>query len=201
MRYATRAGVLALLLSFGVCATAQAQEEWWGGFTYQAALTSGPTADFIDQLSWRNMGLEARKMVGENASLGVFFGWNVFNEELNTTSSLGAVDISGFQSRFVNAFPMLVTAHYYPGVRQSTSARFFVGTGVGTYYIENRAELGLTSVTVNKWHFGIAPEIGVLVPSSRVGDGLLSVKYNYAFEAGGIERAYWTFGVGLLLGH
>jgi hypothetical protein len=76
-----------------------------------------------------------------------------------------------------------------------------VGTGVGTYYIENRAELGLTSVTVNKWHFGIAPEVGVLVPSSRVGDGLLSVKYNYAFEAGGVERAYWTFGVGLLVGH
>ncbi len=201
MRYATRAGVLALLLSLGISATAQAQEEWWGGFMYQAALTSGSTADFIDQLSWRNIGLEARKMVRENASLGVFFGWNVFNDELNTTSSLGAVDISGFQSRFVNAFPMLVTAHYYPGVRRSNSARFFLGTGVGTYYTESRAELGLTSVTVNKWHFGIAPEVGVLVPSSRVGDGLLSVRYNYAFEAGGVEHAYWTFGVGLLVGH
>jgi hypothetical protein len=201
MRYARRSVVLALLLSLGASATAQAQEEWWGGFTYQGALTSGPTTDFIDQFSWRNIGLEARKMVSEDASLGVFLGWNVFNDELNTTTSLGSVDISGFQSRFVNAFPMLVTAHYYPGARRSNSARFFVGTGVGTYYTENRAELGLTSVNVNKWHFGIAPEVGVLVPGSRVGDGLLSVKYNYAFEAGGVEHAYWTFGVGLLVGY
>ena len=198
MRYAARAGALALLLTVGASATAQAQQEQWWGFTYQGALTSGPTSDFIDQFSWRNVGLEGRKMVRENTSVGLFFGWNVFNKDLNGTTSLGAYDMSGFQSRFVNAFPMLMTVHYYPGEREPGSRRFFLGTGVGTYYTETRAELGLTSVTLTKWHFGIAPEFGVLVPRFG-GEGLLSVKYNYAFEAGGIKHAYWTFGVGLLL--
>ena len=200
MRYAARAGALALLLTVGASATAQAQQgEWWGGFTYQGALTTGATADFIDQFSWRNVGLEGRKMMREDASLGLFLGWNVFNDELNGTMSLGNYDISGFQSRFVNAFPMLVTAHYYLGEREPGSPWFFVGTGVGTYYTETRAELGLTAVTITKWHFGIAPEIGVMVPRFGAGAGLLSVKYNYAFEAGSVKHAYWTFGVGWLM--
>jgi hypothetical protein len=200
MKHAIEAVALALLLAAVASGTASAQQQpWWGGATYQGALSSGSTSDFIDQFSWRNVGVEGRKMIREDASVGVFFGWNVFNDEGDATTSIGNIDVSGFQSRFINAFPMLVTAHYYPMSGQSDDPRFFLGTGVGTYYIENRAELGITAIEATNWHFGIAPEVGLFIPNSPFSGGLLSVKYNYAFESDGIEHSYWTFGVGFFV--
>jgi outer membrane protein W len=195
MKYAIRVFALALLLVFAANAKASAQaQEWWWGFTYQTALSAGDTKDFVDQFSWRNVGVEARSMINQNASVGVFFGWNVFNKEVDGTIALGAVDVSGYQSRFINAVPMLVTAHYYLGSR--SGPRPYLGAGVGTYWIENRLELGLTSVTVANWHFGLAPEVGVIIPTQAMAETYLSVKYNYAFEANDIQRTYWTFGIG-----
>jgi outer membrane protein W len=195
MKYAIRVLALALLLVFVANAKVSAQaQEWWWAFTYQTALSAGDTKDFVDQFSWRNVGVEARSMINQNASVGVFFGWNVFNKEVDGTISLGAVDVSGYQSRFINAVPMLATAHYYLGSR--AGPRPYLGAGVGTYWIENRLELGLTSATVTNWHFGLAPEVGVIIPTQAMAETYLSVKYNYAFEAGDIQRAYWTFGIG-----
>jgi len=166
----------------------------WGGMTYQTAMSSGDMTDFVDQFSWRNIGVEGRSMIGSNASVGLFFGWNVFNQEVDGTVELGAVDASGYQSRFVNALPLLATAHYYFG--RASGPRTYVGAGVGTYWIENRLELGQTAITASNWHFGVAPEIGVIIPAQGMTDTYLSVKYNYASEAGDISRSYWTFGIG-----
>ena len=134
-------------------------------------------------------------MINENASLGLFLGWNVFNDEVDGTIGLGGVDVSGFQSRYVNAVPMLATAHYYFGDRSGRS--LYLGGGVGTYWIKNRLELGLTALTATSWHFGLAPEVGVTFPTRDLAEGYLSVKYNYAFEADGISHNYWTFGIGI----
>jgi outer membrane protein W len=195
MKYAIRVFSLALLMVLAGNAKASAQgQQWWWGFTYQAALSTGDTKDFVDQLSWRNFGIEGRSMIGQDASVGLFFGWNVFNQEVDGTIGLGAVDVSGYQSRFVNAVPMLATAHYYFG--QRSGPRSYVGTGVGTYWIENRLELGQTAVTAQNWHFGLAPEVGVIIPTDAMAQTYLNVKYNYAFKAGDIQRSYWTFGIG-----
>ena len=195
MKNAMRVFALALFLFLAGCAKAEAQVQgWWWGFTYQTALTTGDAKDFVDQLSWRNVGVEARSMIGRSASVGLFLGWNVFHQDVDGTISLGAVDASGYQSRFVNAVPMLATAHWYFGGR--SGPRPYLGAGVGTYWIENRLELGQTAVTVDQWHLGLAPEFGVIIPTDAMAHSYLSVKYNYAFEAGDIQRSYWTFGIG-----
>lgn len=197
MKNAIRALALTLFLVMAGSADLQAQiQEWWGAVTYQTALSAGDTKDFVDQFSWRNVGIEGRGMVKENVSVGAFFGWNVFNEEVDGTASLGAVDVSGYQSRFVNALPMLATAHVYMG-QSSSGSRGYLGLGVGTYYIENRAELGVTAITADAWHFGLAPEVGISLPTSSSAATYLNVKYNYAFEANGFSHAYWTFGIGV----
>jgi hypothetical protein len=193
MNYAMRTIALALLMFLAGNSRAAAQE-WWGGVTYQTALSSGDMADFVDQFSWRNIGIEGRSMIGSNASVGIFLGWNVFHDEVDGTVSLGAVDASGYQSRFVNAVPLLATAHYYFG--RPSGPRPYVGAGIGTYWIENRLELGLTGIEATNWHFGLAPEFGVIIPTQGMADTYLSVKYNYAHESGDISRSYWTFGIG-----
>jgi len=196
MKNAIRTVLLALFLVLAGNATAEAQSpEFQWALTYQTALSTGETKDFIDQFSWRNIGLEGRSMLNPDFSVGAFFGWNVFHDELDGTVSLGNVDASGYQSRYVNALPMLLTAHYYLGDRSGT--RMFLGTGVGTYWIENRLELGQTKITLDNWHFGLAPEVGISIPTAGLSDAFLSVKYNYAFESGGVTHRYWTFGIGL----
>jgi len=182
-----------LLVAGSTAAEAQTGQVWWA-FTYQTALATGDTKSFTDDFSWRNVGLEGRSFVGPNVSVGAFFGWNVLNSEVDGTVSLGPVDASGYQSRFINAFPMLVTAHYYLGERYGP--RPYVGAGVGTYYIENRLEMGLTALTVSNWHFGFAPEVGVMIPTGGYSEAYLSAKYNYAASSGDITRSYWTFGLG-----
>jgi len=196
MKNAIRTVSLAFLLVLAGNAAAEAQTgQYWWAFTYQTSLSAGDTKDFTDDFSWRNMGLEGRTYLSPNFSVGVFFGWNVFNDQLDGTISLGGVDASGYQLRWVNAFPMLATAHLYLGDR--SGPRPYVGTGVGTYWIENRMELGVTSVTASNWHFGLAPEAGVMIPTAGYSDVYLSAKYNYAFESGSITRPYWTFGIGI----
>ena len=196
MRNAMRTVALALFLVLAgnadVCAQTQG---WWWGFTYQTSLTTGEMKDFVDDFSWRNMGVEGRSKVGSNATLGVFLGWNVFSDEVDGTISFDGLDVSGYQSRWVNAFPMLVTGHYYLG--QRGGPRTYVGLGAGSYWIRNRLALGQTSVTIDKWHFGLAPEVGVVVPTQGYSDTYLSVKYNYAVKSGEMKRSYWTFGVGI----
>lgn len=199
MRNKIRVVALALFLLFAGNTEADAQAgEWWWGVTYQTALTAGDTKDFVDQFSWRNVGVEGRTMINRDTSVGLFFGWNVFNEEVDGTVSLSGVDATGYQSRYVNALPMLVTVHRYLGER--SGLRLFLGGGIGTYWIENRFSLGRTSLTVSNWHFGLAPEVGVTFPTQGLMEGYLSVKYNYASEAGDLKHNYWTFGIGFAAG-
>ena len=196
MKTVTRVGLLALSLLLVGNAKAEAQyQDWWWGFSYQTALSAGDTKDFIDQFSWRNIGLEGRTMVNPNASVGVSFGLNVFHDEVDGTISLGGADISGYQSRYINAIPMLANAHYYLG--KPRGPRPFFGVGIGTYWIENKIELGTTAITVDNWHFGLAPEAGFIFPTQGIMEGFVSAKYNMAFEAGGIEHQYWAFSIGL----
>ncbi len=197
MKNAIRVGSLALFLVLAGSAKAEAQE-WWWGLNYQTALPSGDTKDFVDQFSWRNVGFEGRAMLKPNASVGLFFGWNVLHDELDGTIALSGVDVSGFSSRFVNAVPVLATAHYYFG--DSSRRRLYVGGGIGTYYIENRLEMGVSALTSTNWHFGFAPEVGVTFPTQEFGEGYFSDKYNYAAESDNLTHSYWTFGLGFAVG-
>ncbi len=195
MRNIIKVASLALFLLSTMAVDASAQyQEWWGAVSYQGSMPGGDTKDFTDSFSWRGIGLEGRTSIKSNVSVGGFVGWNVFSASTDDLISLGGADISGFQTRFVNAMPLLATAHIYSG--SPGGVRTYLGGGIGTYWIENRLELGRTALTTSNWHFGLAPEIGVILPRDSFAAGFLSVKYNYAFEAGGIAHSYWTFGVG-----
>jgi hypothetical protein len=196
MRNTIKVASLALFLVSTMAAEVNAQpQEWWGGVSYQGALPGGDTKLMADGFSWRGIGLEGRTSVRSNLSVGAFVGWNVFNDEVDGTISVAGADVSGFQSRFVNAVPLLATAHVYSGSKGGTRA--YLGGGIGTYWVENRLELGQTALTSSNWHFGLAPEVGIILPKESFAAGFLSIKYNYAFESGGLAHSYWTFGIGI----
>jgi hypothetical protein len=112
--------------------------------------------------------------------------------------SLPGADISGTQLRYFNAVPLLVNAHYYFGSRGGI--RPYAGLNVGTYWIERRVDIGLSSFKDDNWHLGWAPEAGIIVPLGRPEVALIAdVRYNWAFSAGGTgDQKYWGFNVGFV---
>jgi len=196
MRNAIKVASLALFLVSMTTGELRAQSrEWFTGVTYQGALPGGDTKEFAEGFSWRNIGIEGRTEIRDNLSAGLYVGWNVFNDETDETISVAGADVSGYQSRFVNALPILATMHLYSSKR--SGVRPYIGAGIGTYWVEERLELGLTALEASNWHFGLAPEVGFVLPMQNQFASYFSVKYNYAFEAGGLTHSYWTFGIGI----
>ena len=188
--------------------TASVSAQSLGSMTYNVSFPTGKLNDYIDKISWRGIGIEGRWFSNKNISFGLSSGWNVFdqrtNELINIEKDGISGTISGTQIRTINAVPILATAHYYTGKRRD-QFRFYFGAGAGMYYIKQRLEIGLVAFESDNWHFGLAPEAGVLVSLNRDITMILNTKYNYAFSAGeplgggdNNTYAYWGINVGFV---
>jgi hypothetical protein len=195
-----RAIVLALLLVLTTSVEAKAQD-WWWQFSYNMGATSGETRDYISQFSFRGMGFQGRRFMNfqNQWSLGFDLSWQVFNETNAGTTALDEERrsaISGTAFKYINAFPILVNAHYYFGNEQRGTTTGFAGVNTGVYYIEQRTEAGLWALTSDAWHFGIAPEVGVGVPAGRTYiTGTL--RYNWTAKAEDRDYQFWSFMIGI----
>lgn len=177
-------------------------------FTYNVSMPTANLKEYIDAVSWRGFGIEGRWFTTKNVSFGLSLSWNVFDKrsdeliQIDNGEVIGAV--SGTQIRTVNSFPIVGTAHYYTGSRRDP-ARFYFGANLGLYYIRQRLEIGINTYDSNNWHFGLAPEAGVLFELSRSVVMVVKSKYNYAFSSGttvgGSDEnaiSYFEFGVGFV---
>jgi len=149
---------------------------------YQISLPMGDTKEYIEETGFRGVGLEWRKQVDGPFSAGLSFNWNVFNEVRTEVAEIDRGHVSGTQNRTINAFPMLVTGHYT--FSPKSDFRPFAGMGMGAYLIEEKLGIGIYSISDSNWHFGLAPEIGFLYSIGFNTNLFVSVRYNYALEAG-----------------
>ncbi|UCC73847.1 MAG: hypothetical protein JSV86_04610 [Gemmatimonadota bacterium] len=194
----TLASILVLVLVLGV--DAYAQEDYFFGFEYNTVLPSGETDDFGGGWSWRGGSFGGRKVVRDNTTVGFWVGWHVMNDEgdeyVGFRGENNNLDVTGYQFRYVNSFPLMVNGHWYTGM--TGDIRPFVGLNVGTYYIERRVEFGMLVVDDDSWHFGLAPEAGIVFPLGWRARGLLTARWNWAASAGGSgDITYWNFGIGV----
>jgi len=166
--------------------------------TYDIGLPVGSTSDYISKASFRGFGMEFRGFLYDNLSYGASFNWAVLYEELPAQEWTIEGDTRtayGRQFRYINSFPIMATMHYYFGEWDET--RFYAGAGIGPQKIDQRTEVGLYSLTSNKWRFGLAPEVGVLIPINFNSSLNLAVKYQYAVKAGDAESvSYLNFKIG-----
>jgi hypothetical protein len=186
--------VVALLL--GATGEARGQDWFWGG-AYSMSLPTGDTKAFNEGYSFRGVIVEGRKLMGDNASFGLSFGWQILNDiKTNETIELTSGALTGTFYTYTNSFPIFINAHYYLG--KPASARPFVGLNAGAMIIERRAEVGLVAFQESNWHFGGAPEIGVVFPLGWYVRGFVSARYHYGFGAGGAPaQSYMTFNIGV----
>jgi opacity protein-like surface antigen len=190
-------GTVFLLVLLGT-STAVAQS-WWA-VTYQPAMPLSNTKTFTDNVAWRGIGVEYKRQVQEKLTLGVSFGWQVFDQQTDEVVSAFGVDLSGDQFRYVNSWPLLANVSYFFG--SPGRARPYLSANLGGYLMEHRIEVGLYGIEETNFHFGFAPEAGLAFPLQPNVSGILNARYNYAFSAGSIDdQSYVSFGLGLAWNH
>ncbi len=170
-------GIFVVLL--GISSFGQGGGIW--NFDWNMGFPMGDTKDFIGQPSFRGFSIEGRGFVTQSIAIGGIGGYSVFYENLGfvtTVSEDGTKSIYGYKRRYLNTMPLMVTGHYYFSQGQIQP---YIGVGVGTYYIESRDFMGIYYTQGKDWHFGFAPEVGVVMPFGSGNTGLnVNFKYNMA---------------------
>ncbi len=148
-------------------------------FNWNMGFPMGDTKDFIGQPTFRGFSVEGRGFVTDNITVGGIGAWNVFYENFGwTTLKEGTRTIYGYKRRYLNVMPLMATAHYYFSQGQIQP---YAGVGLGTYYIESRDFMGIYYIQGKEWHFGFAPEVGVIMPFGSGNTGMnINFKYNMA---------------------
>lgn len=163
---------------------------------YTMSFGVGDQADYISSASFRGFTFDGRGFISDQFSMGGLFTWSTFYEKLGgATVTEGTTTLTGSQYRYINAFPMQVTAHYYTS-DDPYSTRAYLGGGLGAYKINQRTEIGTYAFSDDYWHFGFSPEVGVLIPMNMDNQLNISVKYHYAVKTKDTMNYSW-FGLNL----
>ncbi len=179
-------------------------QRWFGSATYQMSLPSGDTENFVGETSFAGFGMDFRYNFQRNATVGFNFGWNIFHERVSETVYLETDNpgaITGTQDRYLNALPIMANAHYYIGKRGNIQP--YIGLNLGGYYMYQKFSIGVSTIEEDSWEWGVAPEIGVIIPINREVGVIVNGKYNYAFTGesilgGDINHSYMGFNIGFV---
>jgi outer membrane protein len=175
------------LILLGVGITAQNKTNLF----YSMGVPMGETKDYIEKTSFRGMGIEFEKEVMDNLGVGGLIAWNTFYEAIpEDTYPLTNGAITGKQFRYLNTLPIMATASYYLASEEQM-IRPYLGMGLGTYWIEQRTDMGLYSDVNKSWHFGLAPKAGIMVPISFSTSMYVGLNYNIAFKTSKLDQQSW----------
>ena len=157
-----------------------------GGYTnitYNIAMPLGNTADYIQNTSFRGASLEIGTALTEKFSLGLGASWHVFyrNQGYTTIELSRTSALSGNEYRYINAFPIMAIGRYL----FTSQGKFtpFVGTGIGTAYIEQRTDIGSIPFESRAWHLAVAPEIGSIVQVGYRTNLFINARFTNTFKA------------------
>ncbi len=180
------------IMLFGVSSFGQGGGMW--NFDWSMGFPMGDMKDFSEQPSFRGFQIEGRSFVTAKIAVGGMASWNVFYENYGWTTETFDDDktIYGYKRRYINTMPLMVTGHYY---FTQSGIQPYIGAGLGTYYIESRDFMGIYYVQGKAWHFGLAPEVGVVMPVGMGNTGInINFKYNMAAKTKD-EQSYQWLGV------
>jgi hypothetical protein len=168
--------------------------------TWNIGIPVSKTNEYTTDVTYRGFTITGKRFLDKYNSVGLSFGWNIFDEKnyapINISSGGGSGTISGTQVRSINSFPMLVGVHHHFGNKKDMRA--FIGLNTGMYYIIQRLDLGVYRIDNDNWHFGLAPEAGVIIPVGDENTGIyVGARYNYAFDSGtalgGSENNFYSY--------
>ena len=181
------------------------EKPYMGSFFYNTALPVGDSKNFTDGYSWMGFTFEGDRFLTPNWSTGIVLGW----QELYDQTGFEQYDFpqgaaTGTTYRHLMVVPILVKGRYWTGeTHQGRNLHPFFGAAIGTYYVRQTLDFGIYTAEESNWHFGLAPEAGVVLGQVRGAAWTLLARYNYPVKAGeylnGAKSvwSYWQFGVGI----
>lgn len=181
--------ILTVLIALFISVASYSQSLY--SLNYTMSLGVGDQGDFVSAASFRGLTFDGRGFISDQFSMGGLFTWTTFYEKLGgATYTDETLTITSTQYRYINAFPMQVTAHYYTS-DDSYSTRAYLGGGLGAYKINQRVNTGSYAFEDNYWHFGFSPEVGVLIPINMDTQFNISLKYHYAVKTKNTINYSW----------
>ncbi|MFC1800318.1 hypothetical protein ACFL2Z_05390 [Candidatus Eisenbacteria bacterium] len=173
-------------------------------FTYEAAMPTGDTKDFIESMSPIGGGIEIRGFdnvpfpPGLSFSMSVHF--NVFSDEVSYTPTGNLLLVAAgdnTEKRDMLVIPVLVHSDYnFTLLRDEPAAVPYIGVGAGGYWIKTETEIYGVAEDCSSWHFGLAPEAGVMITVSPKALLTIGARYNYAFNSDHPAQQFWTLSLG-----
>lgn len=188
--------VIAIIALFSCANFAQ---ELLTSLTWNIGIPVSKLNQYTTDVSYRGFTIAGRRFIDKENSVGFMLGWNIFDEKnydpINIQQENGSGTISGTQVRSINSFPLLVGLQHFFGNKKDM--RTFVGINTGLYYILQRLDMGVYRIDNDNWHFGLAPEAGLIIPLNGDASLDLGARYNYAFDSGtalgGAENNFYSF--------
>jgi hypothetical protein len=169
--------------------------------TWNIGIPVSKMNQYTTDVTYRGFTISGRRFLDKYNSVGFMTGWNIFDEKSYDPIDLaggenGSGTVSGTQVRSINSFPLLVGIHHHYGKKEDM--RVFIGLNTGMYYILQRLDMGVYRIDNDNWHFGMAPEAGIIIPFDGENSGFyLGARYNYAFDSGtalgGSENNFYSF--------
>jgi hypothetical protein len=193
---------LLLVLAMALVPAAASAQRNFGGLTYNFSFPAVDLERYVGENSWYGATLDLRRQMPShpNITYGLSSGWYVFYNNVNELIEVPHGAISGEQYRNFNIIPILAGTQYSLGAEGGT--RPYVGFNLGAYYARQELDIGLYAITETNWHFGVAPEAGVVFPAGHDGEFYFNARYHYLWEAGGylgdqaLTLAFFTLGIG-----
>ena len=197
MKYA-----LTLLLLLVMASGAYASDLMYA-FTYEAAIPTGDTKDFIESMSPLGGGLEIRGFNNKPFPAGLSFSMSVhfhaFSDEVSYATPDAFLFSSGddTEKRDMLVIPVLVHGDYhFTHLRDDPPAVPYLGIAAGGYWVDVETEMYEVVEDCSSWHFGLAPEAGVMVPISPRALLIFGARYNYIFNSNHDGQQFFTVSLG-----
>lgn len=172
-------------------------------FTYEAAMPTGDTKDFIESMSPIGGGIEFRGFDNRPFPPGLSFSmsvnFNMFSDEV-TYESPGTLLLAAGddkEQRDMLAIPVLVHSDYhFTLLRDEPPAVPYLGVAAGGYWIKTKTDFAGLAEDESSWHFGMGPEAGVMIPVSPKALLIAGVRYNYVFNSDHPGQQFFTLSLG-----
>ena len=187
--------VLAISLMVAFDGAAQVVD-YYSTVNYGISVPMGDTRDFISNTSFRGFSFEFGRFFTEEISVGFLFAWSVFNESFpRDTYEFEDLTLTGNLYRYINAFPLMAMGRY----NFSPDSRFrpYVGLASGAYVINKVSDFGVHRYENKNWHFGLAPEAGLIIGIGTEAYLNLGARYNHAFKSGGDTHSWLSIQTGV----
>jgi len=195
MRSLTRP-LLALVLLASSAALAQSNVR----LSYEFAVPTGNTKDFVDRFSSRGAHLDVSLELCYAFHLELSAGLNSFNSVKQGVLATTDGDVSGKQFRYLNVIPVMGGFAFH--IPLGHGSRFWAGVNGGAAYFDRVVDIGLNSYSLSDWQWGVQPHAGIAFGLGDDGTALFfDGRWNYFWERHGIPtQTYFSFGVGILFG-